>query len=148
MSVNFPSAPEFGRLLGKLLGRPVKARDSYDLVERGATGVFVDSEGKERAWIAFEVPIAGAAGAALAMIPAKVAENGSRGGRLEEMLHENYYEVINILGRVFNGDDGFHVVLKDIGYGNTPDPLQDNKTVVYDVESTGYGKGKVALAAA
>ena len=146
MSYTHPTAEGFGTLLSKLLGRTVTSKNSFDYVEKGATGTFQTDGGKETAWIAFDLPLAGAAGAALALLPPKMGQTGSRGKKLEDLLHEAYFEVINIIGQMFNQEGVEHVVLKGISYGEVPDPLQANDIVVFDINIDGFGKGTVAIA--
>ncbi len=98
--------------------------------------------------MAFEIPLAAAAAAALAMLPPKMGQNGGRGSSLTGNLHENYYEVVNILGSVFNADPARHVVLSTVTYGRQPDQLQGNNCPSFQVDIKGYGKGLLVMAAA
>ncbi|MFT6374341.1 MAG: hypothetical protein ACJATT_005480 [Myxococcota bacterium] len=144
----YPTAEEFASVLSRLLAKPVTGKSSYDLVLKGATGVFRTKEGQAAAWISFESKMASAASAALALMPASAARKGVlANGKLKPLLHEHYYEVINILGQVFNNSGKMHVVLDDIAYGTVPNELQTNDIVVYEIDIEGYGKGLVSLVA-
>ena len=142
-----PTAREFGDLLKKLLGRPVAAKEGGRTFDRGATAVYVDSTGAPRGFVTFELPLAACAGAALVMLPGPVALKAVKGDNLEPQFQENFYEVVNVLGRIFNVEGRPHVVLKDVDYGPAPAPVTSRDACVYDVDITGYTKGRVTIVA-
>jgi hypothetical protein len=142
-----PSGKELGDLLKKLLGRAVAAKEGARSFDRGATAVYVDSTGTPRGYVCFELPLAACAGAALVMLPGPAALKAVKGDTMEAQFQENFYEVVNVLGRLFNTEDRPHVVLKDVLYGAIPAPALGRDASFYDVDITGYTKGRLSVTA-
>jgi hypothetical protein len=93
------------------------------------------------------------AGAAFSLVPADAAEECLAGAELDEVLVENFAEVLNICSRLFEGGTGQRVTLNRIEEpGTPPSPASQAmlkhpvKRLDLEVEIAGYGKGRIALA--
>jgi hypothetical protein len=93
------------------------------------------------------------AGAAFSLVPADAADECLAVAELDEILVENFAEILNICSRLFEGGSGQRVTLNTIEYPGTPaseasramlkDPV---KRLDLEVDIAGYGKGRIALA--
>lgn len=79
-----------------------------------AVGIYVDSQGAPSALTLFDFSLANYAGAALSIVPAATAAECIRNGVMDELLHDNLSEVLNIGSAVYNTPDGRHVRLKEM----------------------------------
>ena len=96
-------------MIGDLVGRPVevdKRRAPLDLDDEASpiqTAAYVDAHDTVIGACIADLPLAATVGAALAMMPAAVAEDAVRAGVLDEGLADNWHEVANVLTRLLNG---------------------------------------------
>ena len=94
------------------------------------------------------------AGAAFSLVPADAAEESlAPGAELDEILVENFAEILNICSRLFEGGTGQRVTLSSIEYPGTPASEASRamlknpvKRLDVEVDIAGYGKGRIALA--
>ena len=100
--------------------------------------------------IVCDVAMAAHAGAALSLIPPRVAEESVKDGELSEMLASNFAEVLNVASQLFHGADG-HARLVDVRTG--ADPGDAAAAAVQSpvgrldltVDIAGYGTGALSL---
>ncbi len=98
------------------------------------------------------MPLVNYAGAALALIPANIAEDGARRYQLSDAVIENYFEVLNIMGALLNQVCAEHVRLVDVKYpgDELPAPVaamlaacERRHDLFLDIED--YGQGTMTL---
>jgi hypothetical protein len=93
------------------------------------------------------------AGAALSLVPADAARESLADAELDEVLVENFAEILNICSRLFEGGTGQRVTLSTL---EEPGPAASAvsramlknpvKRLDLEVDIAGYGKGRLALA--
>ena len=96
-----------------------------------------------------DLPLAATVGAALAMMPAAVAEDAVKQGTLEEGLADNWHEVANILTRLLNGPCVTHLRIGT----TTPGVPDDVRTLTqkatsarhFAVSVMGYPGGSISF---
>jgi hypothetical protein len=93
------------------------------------------------------------AGAAFSLVPAGAAEDSLAEAELDEVLVENFAEILNICSRLFEGGTGQRVTLSNIEEPGTPASAVSRemlknpvKRLDLEVDIAGYGKGRLALA--
>jgi hypothetical protein len=93
------------------------------------------------------------AGAALSLVPADAAEESLAQAELDEVLVENFAEILNICSRLFQRDTSQRVTLSTVedpatATSATSAAMLKNPVRRLDVELdiAGYGKGRMALA--
>jgi hypothetical protein len=144
------TAPEFARALSMLLRRDVKAKPvaAPPATKMKMGGIYQRGDGRVLGSIAVDLDFAARSGAALSMIPADVAGEQIRKGALDEMLRENFAEVLNVLSRAFVADGDGRVALKTAVFPPQLLPAQTTPAKVgasFETEIAGYGTGLVSL---
>lgn len=91
-------------------------------------------------------------GAAFSLIPADVARDALKTDPIDEIVQENFAEVLNICSRLFDGGSDLRVALSGMEF--PPAPRSDlskgllgkpAKRVDYQLDIAGYGKGRMAV---
>jgi len=114
MAAPLPPPAAFATLFGTLLGiRPKVAKGTSLVVNKLHTvATYVDDK-KEVIYAAVaDTPFVAAAGAALAMIPARLVADCIAKNAPTETMIENTYEVLNISASLFNEIDQTHLHVK------------------------------------
>lgn len=152
-----PIPEEVGDFLGDLLGAAVSvskapAPDLDDQPDAFVSAIYVEDDDRPGGVCLADLGLAASAGAALAMMPNAVVKEAMDAGALPEGLHENFYEVANIMTRLLNGPSVPHVRITELVHGVPEGVRQVLDTAVgkkhYDVTIIGYPGGKLVLAAA
>lgn len=96
------------------------------------------------------VAFAAVSAAAFALIPAAVAQESVKAGRLDEGLEEIYAEVLNVLSRLFADTDGQRITLTSKVFPPTDIPAQMSQrpaggSIGFEVTVDGYGSGLLSL---
>lgn len=100
-----------------------------------------------------DLGLVASAGAALTLVPAAVAEESVRKKTLgEEMLLENFREIVNVMARLFNSGDTPHVRSRSV-YEATEELPSDVLAIVEQpsarrdlgITVEGYGSGALSL---
>ncbi|MGD9701953.1 MAG: hypothetical protein AB7Q42_16040 [Acidimicrobiia bacterium] len=143
--------------LADLLGKPVSVSkatriDLEEEPESFVTGVYVEDDGKLGGACIAGLTFAASAGAALAMMPVVVAKEAISAGELPESLHDNFYEVANIMSSILNGPSVPHLRITSLVPG-IPDEVRTLAANAagrkhYDVTIVDYVDGKMVLLAA
>lgn len=150
-----PTEEQVHELLFGLLGREVQLSLGGKIRSKngGSVAVYVDDEDRVAAFGVSDVPFAAYTGAALALLPARVAHAATESGKIDGELWENFREVANIAASLFCTDGGTHVRLKDTHEltRDLPDDVMSalrkpQGRVVFTVDVADYGRGKVAFA--
>jgi hypothetical protein len=105
-----------------------------------------------------DIPLACHLGAALSLIPAPVANESIKKGRVDEVLFEHLHEVLNICVTVFVEPEGPRVRLGALLAPNAPlspeitrvlqrPAVKDDQRVDLHVDITGYGAGVMSVIA-
>lgn len=101
-----PAADNVRRCVAGLLGSavtagkgtPVKVTPSAQAV----VAVYQADNGSTSSAVAVDLEVGASIGAALTMIPARVAEEQVDKGKLDDMIYDNLREVMNVLASEFN----------------------------------------------
>jgi hypothetical protein len=155
-SLVMPLSESVQKMWSELLGRPVAVKKTTPSVfsarTPGMVGTYVFDSGKLGALGVCDLALASHAGAALTLMPAAVALESIKAGRLTDTIVENVREVLNISATLFIHELMPHVRLKDIIPlpGKTPDDVtrvMARPAARMDLELTvgGYGAGKLAF---
>ncbi|MCC2334181.1 hypothetical protein [Cellulomonas wangsupingiae] len=152
-----PSAKHVRDLLEGLLGREVEVRTGAAMVDPAATagalvGVYVDRLLQLRALCLMDVPAAARVGAAIGLVPARVADESALGDFLDPGLEENAREVLNVIASLLNTPDAPHVRLDAVVAPREALPVDVAPWVrAYvpridlEVDVSGYGPGGLSL---
>ncbi|RZI54281.1 MAG: hypothetical protein EOP12_03745 [Pseudomonas sp.] len=130
----------------KVLAKPSAAKLLYG-------GTFHCGDKAVSAMCAADVAFAAYTGAALSMIPAEAAQDRIKAGALDEMLEENFAEVLNVLTRIFVVPETTRMALLEpiLPPRALPATLTTgdaSATVLradYEIDIRGYGVGHLAL---
>lgn len=156
-TVPVPHLKSVRDLLGDLTGREIEVASGADPVGVGGdsgsvVGLYVDAELRNRAVIAFDLQLAAYSGAALGLVPVGAAQDAIEAGELPQTLHENCYEVLNIMASLFNLPKAPHLKLYATFSG--PEPLRPDvrdlavRTSPRDdisVDISRYGAGRMSV---
>lgn len=152
-----PAALEVRELLEGLLGRDVEAVVGTGTVDPhqdpgAVVGVYVDDMLKLKAMIVMEMPLAAYAGAAIALIPARTAQDAVDNGLITPMLFDNIAEILNVASSLFNADGAPHLRLYETYAPRETLPADIDKWVLayvarldMELDVSGYGPGRVSL---
>ena len=112
-----PTAEAIRRTLADLLGRPIEIKPNpggLKAIQRGVIAEYARADGVSVGLFVTDVPFAAYCGAALSMVPAGVAADSIRTGKLDANLAENTQEVFNILSSLLNAEGFAHSALKAV----------------------------------
>jgi len=117
VKIHVPEPLELGTSLSSLVGRTARVRDAdtphtYD--ETVHTARYLTRDNRLAALLQVDLPLAAHLGAALAMMPAAVAEDAIKQNSLDENLIDAYSEVANILAGLLCDDATPHVRWTDL----------------------------------
>jgi len=153
LSYPMPTQGDLVRHIGDLLAKSIKI-DSADKpkISKHNVGVYRTEDGDVAALIICDAAFGCFVGAALAMVPAGVAQEAARAGKIPDNLRENFDEVLNIIAGLFNREGSPRVRYdKLLGAGDdlpedvaaldgTPEESQD-----WSADIDGYGAGLVSI---
>lgn len=156
MAAELPQPAAIGGTLTDLLGKSVGIKRLTAPLQPGprvAVSIASYQTGDDEPvflWVC-ELGLAASLGAALSMIPAGIAQEHVRKGRLDENLAENLHEVMNVGASMLSGG-GTRVVLQTLHLPPDPAPAEW-KTFLsrpparldLEVSIPGYEPGKMAL---
>jgi len=116
--VRIVTAPETGKVLSALIGKPVQVKElppAKTLDDLHVVATYVHEDGTLAAAFALDLTVAAGLAAALTLVPPGVAADSIRARKLEPMLEENLHEVFNIAARFFSSAKSPRIVLKWTG---------------------------------
>ncbi|MFT5585408.1 MAG: hypothetical protein ACI9VR_003000 [Cognaticolwellia sp.] len=159
MPISFPESKAVNELFAMLLGKRCKVSKDKPMGRRpgeaAAIGIYVDDAGELVAAVVCDIALAGAAGTALSMLPAKMAKDCIRTKRLPENVAENLYEVLNVGAGLFNSPRTPHVKLFEVIHEPERPSTKvqallrrPSQRMDLSLEVIGYDKGKIHLLAA
>ena len=153
--IRLPTAFQVGECVRKLTRRDV---EGTLLAKPAATplpygGTFHGGDRAVVAMCAADLAFAAFTGAALSLIPAESARERMAAGALDEMLEENFAEVLNVLARIFVVAESTRMTLLEPVFppralpvaptpGPTPAAILRGD---YRIDIDGYGVGHLAL---
>lgn len=92
------------------------------------------------------------AGAAFSMIPADAARDCIKANELDEMMQDNFGEVLNVFSRLFGEQDNKRILLQNKVFPPSALPDQASQSLAagdkkhdMEIEIDGYGKGVIAM---
>ena len=144
-------------LISDLLGKGV-AVDKTSPIEFeddtiGAVSDLITDDGRLAVILIADLPLIANIGASLTLVPVIVAQDSVRKNRLEEeMLLENYGEVINVMSRIFNTPSTPHLRYKETKI--LPAELPPEITALretyaarrtFAIKVEGYGEGRLEI---
>lgn len=140
-------------LLGKAV--EVKKSDPVPLPPSGPCAVadYTDSTNSLGAVCLYDLCLAVYAGAALSLLPYKVASESTRVSRLSEVIADNVHEIFNVSSHLLNNDGGSsHLRLRNVYPPGSaiPAALQAQMSahcarIDINVTIPGYGSGRLTL---
>lgn len=156
MNTHLPAPKEIRDLFADLMDREITLTTTAPLAPGPAVpasvGVLVDDSLEITALVVADLPLSAYAGAALGLVPLPAAEAAIEAGQLDDVLVENYYEVVNIISSLFNAPGARHVRLHALHpAGGDLDPNLRVRALTLgrreDVELSiaGYGAGRLSL---
>ena len=142
--MEYPTRDELGDDLSGLLGAEVLVTNGVldpSKVSR-STYEFVDDDDTPRCVVSTELPLAHAAGAALAMLPTGRVESDAP----DDELLEFYREVVNVISGRVNLKSPTHIRLVPGSTGEGSWPGGAGSGTCYQVTVGDYGTGHIAFA--
>ncbi|MCC7125875.1 MAG: hypothetical protein IT178_13570 [Acidobacteria bacterium] len=113
-----PAMDDLRRIVAGMLGSMVRAEKGKAVAPRAGvstvSAVYIDDTNEIVAVVALELDLAASLGAALTMIPARVAAEQVSRKQIDEMIFDNAREVLNVLTSALNRADGIHVRLATV----------------------------------
>ena len=153
--LTIPTVQGVSNFLGGLIGRatPAKKLKVEWAREKGwlSFSEFRFASGELGAVFVADLPFCCWSGAALALLPAGLAQDSIKAGSLDKSLQDNFAEVANVLTAAFR-EFGERVILGPVHYGKvaTIAPelaplLSAPRRLDLEVTVTGYGAGRCGL---
>lgn len=153
-----PSPKHVRDLLADLLGREVTVGTGTPVASTrarpAAIAVFVDDKMRTLAVSLLDLPLCGATGGALGLLPVAGVNEMVEAKDLSETLLENLYEVVNILSVLFNVPGAPHAKLHKLYAPGEPLPPDVRAyacalgfRIDLDVAVAGYGNGRLSIVA-
>ncbi|GIG22654.1 hypothetical protein Cch01nite_33780 [Cellulomonas chitinilytica] len=144
-------------LLHSLVGREVEVYATGKMQDPAVgdgnlVGVYTDNRMALSGIVLLDVPLGAYVGAALGLVPVRLAQQAANHGGLPDNLLENASEVLNVMSALFNADGAPHVRLDTVYEPGHPLPADVAQWVAafvprcdLDVEVAGYGRGGFSL---
>ena len=159
MSAATPLPPAFAvrELIAGLVGRPIDVITGGAMIDPAAedgalVGVYVDDRLALTALVLLDLPLAAHLGAALGLVPVRVARLAVDEGMLPPALAENAAELLNVIASLFNAEGVPHVKLDRVYEPRSALPADVAQWVLayvrrtdLDMAVSGYGVGKFSL---
>lgn len=150
-----PFVEELTAMLEGLVGREVSLTPTAATGAPSHTALYVERSGLATAAVQFDLALAAASGASLALIPASKAAEWVAAGRLSDEGNENASEILNVLAAAFNQRDTHrHVKLDSVVIA--PDPVPGDAALAlahpgaradYAAQVEGYPAGHLGVMA-
>ena len=152
-----PSAKHVRELVEGLIGRDVRVTTGGAMLDPNGgdgtlVGVYVDDRRALTSIVLLDLSLAAYLGAALGLVPVRVAGDAVVEGVLPAALSENAGEVLNVMASLFNAEGAPHVRLDTIYEPRHPLPADVAAWVLayvrrtdLDMEIAGYGAGQFSL---
>ena len=154
MSFSVPAKAEVKDMLGMLYsGLEVDDSDALDLNSAELIfGLYIDDEDNPVTLLVCDISFGANMGCGMTMIPAVVAKDALKSGKLEDMMISNLNEVANIVSRLFMLGTEEHLrfaTMHPVSDG-LPDSVVEllekiTKQAFFEVTPKGYGAGKVGF---
>jgi hypothetical protein len=151
---NLPDKAGMNTILGATLRRKIAATPLKPIADKEliAAGYYIDGNKRLVGALFADKPLVVYAGAAFSLIPADAAKDALREAQLDEMIQENYAELLNICSRLFNIGADARITLSATEFAPAPRSAASTamlgkpaKRADFEVDVDGYGKGKMAL---
>ena len=154
MSFDVPTKVELKNMLGMLYnGLEVEDCESFDLnASELIFGLYLDDEDNPVTLLVSDLSFGANMSSALTMLPAPVAQDAIKNGKLEDMMISNLNEIANILSKLFMLDTSHHLRFTTLhlasdGLPETVSGLLEkiSTQVFFQATPSGYGAGKVGF---
>lgn len=149
-----PDDKALAKILTSMLRRTVEVKVSKPAPdgELIATGHYVNGAKAVVAGCFADKAMVCFSGAAFSLVPAEAAKDALKDKELDEILQENFEEVLNICSRLFDAGSETRVTLtvKEFSAGSRSEKSiellgKPAKRSDYEVTIDGYGKGRMTL---
>lgn len=152
-----PPQDDVKRLLSDLFGRPVVVSRNPPLIRAAAdrltAALFTKADGAVGIIGLADLEFTAYAGAALTMFPTPMAERQIESGQVDEMVLENFREIMNVCASQFNGGNFSHVKLTELlrlpkdKLSPELDALMKKPVTRLDftIQIPNYGKGRLSF---
>ncbi|MBJ7359169.1 hypothetical protein [Nocardioides sp.] len=155
-ATHLPSTKEIRDLFSGLLGRDVTLTPVGPLAPSATSprsiGVYADDRLVVRAVVACDLAFSARVGAALALLPAPVAEENIETNTLGQPLAENLYEVFSVGASLFNVPGSAHLKLAEMHPAGAANPphlsalmLTLGRREDLEISVPGYGLGRISF---
>jgi hypothetical protein len=154
--VPLPPAKAVAKLLGDLIGRAVTAKvvpAKPAPAESLSVAAYFGECQSLRAVAVCDLPAGGSLGAALMMVPADRVTECVKEKKLDQILTENLYEVLNVMAAVFPQNGAPRLILRGVHRGTeAPDEVKGvlakpAKRMDLEIDVAGYPTGRLAILA-
>lgn len=154
-----PQQDAIRRLFSDLFGRPVVVSRNPPLIRQATDKFTVALFTKEDDSVGVvglaDLDFTAYAGAALTMFPTPMAERQIEMGQVDEMVFENFREIMNVCASQFNGGNGAHVKLTQLlrlPKDKLPPAVEAQlrrpaARLDFTVQIPNYGKGRLSFLA-
>lgn len=149
-----PDPKETAKLMTATLRRDVKivAAKPVPAGELLAAGHYLDGQQALVAACFADKAFINYAGAALSLIPADAAQDNMKQDGLDEIVQDNFAELLNIFSRLFDLANKGRIVLSTVEFAPAPRSAAAEAMLAapaqrtdFDVAIDGYGKGRLTL---
>lgn len=152
-----PPALEVRELLEGLVGRDFNALTGAAMVDPDAPGgavvaEYVSDQMKLAALVVADLPLAAAAGSAIALLPPAGVAESVEFGELSIPQFENFSEILNVMASLFNVEGAPHLKLSSVHAPGSPLPNDVAPWVKayvprldLEIEVAGYGEGTLSV---
>lgn len=154
-TATLPDAKKAAAMLTSTLRRDVKLTLLKPVPDKEfvAVGHYADRDKKPVAACFADKAMTLYAGAALSLVPADAARDAMKEAAIDEVMRENFAEVLNVCSRLIELSDSGRVVLTATEFAPAPRSAATTSVLTkprarvdFDVEIQGYGKGRFGLA--
>lgn len=151
--IHLPARSELREVFAGLLG-DVAVQEGKPPADAPSdcVSIYVDDTGQLAAVCVVDFPLAVAAGAAIALVPASVAEEARDGGKVTNQLRDNLREVMNVLATLLCSEDTPHVKFRALHLTRAEAPAdalalaaKPAARLDVNVDLGDYGAGALAL---
>lgn len=112
-----PTLDQLQKLMQCLLGDGVQAKTTMtgpDLSKPYVLASYVNEASEVRGILACDLGLSNSMGAAFSMIPANVAADSTKAGRVPDNIQVNLHEVLNVCVNLFTDNGKERLTLKDV----------------------------------
>jgi hypothetical protein len=157
-AIPLPTSKSIKDMIGDLVGREVSLSPGpavLPMLTDAYVAIYIDDATRMCALTVFDLPLAGALGGALGLLPPARVHDAVAKRSLPENAEENVAEVVNVMAALFNVPGAPHLRLQHLMRPDDSEPAQAlaltgalGRRVDLVVEVTDYGSGGLSIVVA